>query len=45
MHLSQAQADTYHREGFLVVERVFSPRDMAVLEAALPEIVDGMRTP
>lgn len=43
MHLSQAQVDTFHREGFLVVERVFSPPEIAVLEAALPEITDPAR--
>jgi ectoine hydroxylase len=43
MDLSQAQVDTYRREGFLVIERVFSPPEMAVLETALPEITDPSR--
>ena len=43
MELSQAQVDTYHRDGFLVVERVFSLPEMAVLDAALPEIIDPSR--
>jgi ectoine hydroxylase len=43
MDLSQAQVDAYQREGFLVIERVFSPDEMAVLEATLPEITDPSR--
>ena len=43
MDLSQAQMDTYQREGFLVFERVFSPPELAVLEAALPDITDPSR--
>jgi ectoine hydroxylase len=43
MDLSQAQVDSFRREGFLVIERVFSPPEMAVLEAALPEITDPSR--
>ncbi len=43
MDLSQAQVDAYQREGFLVIERVFSPAEMAVLEATLPEITDPAR--
>lgn len=43
MDLSQAQRETFQREGFLVIERVFSPPEMAVLEAALPEITDPAR--
>lgn len=43
MDLSQAQVDTYQREGFVVIERAFSPPEMAVLEAALPEITDPSR--
>jgi ectoine hydroxylase len=43
MDLSQAQIETYQREGFLVVERAFSPAEVAVLQAALPEITDPSR--
>ena len=43
MELSQAQVDTYQREGFLVIERAFSLPEMMVLEAALPEITDPSR--
>jgi ectoine hydroxylase len=43
MDLSQAQVDTFRRDGFLAIERVFSPPEMAVLEAALPEITDPSR--
>ena len=43
MDLSQAQVDTYQREGFIVIERAFSPPEMAVLEAALPDITDPSR--
>ena len=43
MQLSQAQVDTYRRDGFLVVERLFSPAEVAVLEATLPEITDPSR--
>jgi L-proline 4-hydroxylase len=43
MDLSQAQVDAYQREGFLVIERVISPAEMAVLEATLPEITDPTR--
>lgn len=43
MELSQAQVETYHREGFLVVEQVFSPPEVAVLQAAIPEITDPSR--
>ena len=43
MDLSQAQVETFQREGFLVIERVFSPAEMAVLDATLPEITDPSR--
>jgi ectoine hydroxylase len=43
MDLSQAQVDTFRRDGFLVIERVFSPPEMTVLEAAMPEITDPSR--
>src|ERR1700704_272999 len=43
MELSQAQVDTFQREGFLVIERAFSPPEVAVLQAALPEITDPSR--
>lgn len=43
MDLSQAQVETYQREGFLVIERAFSPPEVAVLQAALPEITDPSR--
>jgi len=43
MELSQAQIETFQREGFLVIERLFSPPEVAVLEAALPEITDPSR--
>jgi ectoine hydroxylase len=43
MDLSQAQLDTFRREGFLVIERAFSLPEVAVLEAALPEITDPSR--
>jgi len=43
MELSQAQIETFQREGFLVIERAFSPPEVAVLEAALPEITDPSR--
>jgi len=43
MDLSQAQIDAYRREGILVIERVFSPDETAVLQATLPEITDPSR--
>jgi len=43
MDLSQAQVDAFQRDGFLVVERAFSRPEVAVLEAALPEITDPSR--
>lgn len=43
MDVSQAQVDAFRRDGFLVIERAFSPPEMAVLEAALPEITDPSR--
>jgi len=43
MDLSQAQVDAYRRDGFLVVERMFSPAETAVLQATLPEITDPSR--
>ena len=43
MDLTQAQVDTYEREGFLVMERVFSPPEVEVLQAALPEITAPSR--
>src|ERR1041384_3234190 len=43
MELSQAQIETFQREGFLVIERVFSPPEVAVLDAALPELTDPAR--
>ena len=43
MDLSQAHLDTFQREGFLVIERAFSSREVAVLETALPEITDPSR--
>src|SRR5215468_8546080 len=43
MDLSQAQVDGFRRDGFLVIERVFSAPEIAVLEAALPEITDPSR--
>jgi len=43
MELSQAQVETYHREGYLVVERAFSPPEVAALEAGMPEVTDPSR--
>jgi ectoine hydroxylase len=43
MDLSQAQVDSFRRDGFLVVERAFSSPEVAVLQAALPEITDPAR--
>jgi ectoine hydroxylase len=43
MDLSQAQVDAFRRDGLLVIERAFSSPEMAVLEAALPEIIDPSR--
>jgi ectoine hydroxylase len=43
MELSQAQVDAFRRDGFLVCERAFSAAEVAVLEAALPEIIDPAR--
>jgi ectoine hydroxylase len=43
MDLSPAQVDAYRREGFLVVERMFSPAETSVLQATLPEITDPSR--
>jgi ectoine hydroxylase len=43
MDLSQAQVEIFQREGLLVIERVFSPAEMTVLEATLPEITDPSR--
>jgi ectoine hydroxylase len=43
MDLSPAQVDAYRRDGFLVIERMFSPVEMAVFEATLPEITDPSR--
>lgn len=40
MDLSPAQVDAYRRDGFLVIERMFSPAETAVLQATLPEITD-----
>ena len=40
MDLSQAQVETYQQEGFLLIERAFSPAEVTVLQAALPEITD-----
>jgi L-proline 4-hydroxylase len=43
MDLSQAQVETYQREGFLVIERAFCVPEATVLQAALPEITDPSR--
>jgi ectoine hydroxylase len=43
MDLSQAQVDAFRRDGFLVIERAFSSSEVAVLNAALPEIMDPSR--
>ena len=43
MELSNAQVDAFRRDGVLVVERAFSAPEIAVLEAALPEIIDPSR--
>jgi ectoine hydroxylase len=43
MDLNQAQVDSFRRDGFLVVERAFSSSEVAVLQAALPEITDPAR--
>ena len=43
MELSQAQRETFQREGFLVIERVFSRPEIAVLDAAIPEMTDPSR--
>lgn len=43
MRLSAPQVEAYHHDGFLFVERVFSAAEVAVLEAALPEITDPSR--
>jgi len=43
MDLTQAQVETYQREGYVIVERAFSPAEVAVLQAALPEITDPAR--
>jgi len=43
MDLTQAQVDSFQREGFLLFEGMFSPPEMTVLEAALPEITDPSR--
>ena len=43
MDLTQAQVDGFQRDGFLVVERAFSSPEMAMLDAALPEITDPAR--
>jgi ectoine hydroxylase len=43
MDLSQAQVENFQREGFLVIEKAFSSSEVAVLQAALPEITDPSR--
>jgi len=43
MDLSPAQVDAYRQDGVFIVERMFSPAEMAVLEATLPEITDPSR--
>jgi len=43
MELSQAQVETYQREGFLLIERAFSPSEATVLQAVIPEITDPSR--
>lgn len=43
MDLNNAQIEAYKRDGFLVVERVFSAPEMGVLQAAIPEITDSSR--
>jgi ectoine hydroxylase len=43
MDLSDTQIEAYQREGFFVVERAFSPPEMAALEAAMPEITESPR--
>lgn len=43
MDLTQAQVDSYRRDGFLVLERVFSSPEVEVLQSALPEITDPSR--
>ena len=43
MELTDTQVAAYEQEGYLFVENVFSPGEMAVLEAAMPEITDPSR--
>jgi len=41
MQLSKVQIEAFRREGLLVIPRVFSPPELAVLEAALPQITES----
>jgi ectoine hydroxylase len=41
MDLNNTQVEAYQRDGFLIVERAFSPPEMAVLDAAMPEITES----
>ena len=43
MDLTQTQVESYQRDGFLVLERAFSPPEVEVLQSALPEITDPSR--
>lgn len=43
MELTEAQVETYEAEGYLFFESLFSPREVAVLEAAMPAATDPAR--
>lgn len=39
MRLTDSQVDQYEREGYVLVERVLSPQEVAVLAAEIPELL------
>jgi L-proline 4-hydroxylase len=39
MNLTARQVEDFHRRGFLFLERAFAPAEVAVLDAALPEVL------
>jgi len=44
MTLNESQLARFGRQGFLLLEEVFSPEEVGVLTAALPEVADPQRT-
>jgi ectoine hydroxylase len=43
MDLNDAQIEAFKRDGFLLIERVFSASEMEVLRAAIPEFTEASR--